>query len=237
MAKVYLMLKDTVLAEIPLEKTVVSVGRAASNDIPIDNLAVSGFHARIVCDNGVYLVEDLNSTNGTFVNDRRIAQLALNNNDVIMVGKHTLVFSDPREGGGDPDVTQNVRTRASEATVLMDSRLLAVEPTPSVATRRPEVPLGSFTVIEGPVEQKEYLLTERLTSIGKSETAEIRLKGFFAPRIAALVNRGADGYSISPPGNGRQVLVNGVPIAGRIILKPCDLVEFWKVKLQFFLQE
>jgi pSer/pThr/pTyr-binding forkhead associated (FHA) protein len=236
MAKIYVMLKDTVIAELPLDKTVITVGRAASNDIPIDNLAVSGFHARIVSDNGVYQVEDLNSTNGTFVNNRRISHLPLNNNDVITVGKYSLLFSDPREED-DPDVTQSARKRASEETVLMDSRLLAMEPTPSMATIRPEVPLGVFTVIDGPVEKSEYQLTGRLTTIGKSATAEIRLKGFFAPRVAALVNRGSDGYSISPPGNGQKVLVNGTPVEGRMLLKSCDLVEIWKAKLQFTLKD
>lgn len=232
MPKLYLMLKDKVVSEAPLEKSVFTVGRAPGNDLVIDNLAVSGFHAKIVNDNGIYAVEDLNSTNGTFVNDRRVSRIQLKNNDVITVGKHALIFSDPR-GADDPDATVYARRGAKEKTVMMSSKIALAEAPPPQAARSAEGALGSFTVVSGPAEKRDYKLAGRLTTIGKSRKAEIRLKGFFAPRVAALVTRTREGYFISPPGGGRTVQVNGAPVAGSALLKDGDTVDAWKVKLHF----
>lgn len=231
MPKIYLMLKDTVIAEIMLDKTVLTVGRAASNDIVIDNLAVSSFHARIVNENGVFTLEDLNSTNGSFVNDRRISQITLNNNDSIMIGKHTLLFSDPQTEDN-PDITQNVRNLVSEKTILMTPQTALTGSALKTGVPVKELFSGRLIAIAGPVEPRENELAGRLITIGKSSTAEIRLKGFFAPRVAALINKGKDGYYISPAG-GRKVYVNGKPIDGRTLLVHDDNIEVWKVKLQF----
>jgi pSer/pThr/pTyr-binding forkhead associated (FHA) protein len=230
------MLKDTVINETAMDKTILTVGRAASNDIVVDNLAVSSFHARIVCENGVFTLEDLNSTNGTFVNDQRISQATLNNNDSIMIGKHTLLFSDPRFEDNS-DVTLNVRDRLREKTVLMSAQVSpAMAENNAIAPAKAPV-VGALTVIEGPAEKIENELVGRLVTIGKSDTAEIRLKGFFAPRVAALVNKGKDGYYISPPANGRKVYVNGMAVEGRTLLANGDIVDVWKVKMQFSVRE
>jgi pSer/pThr/pTyr-binding forkhead associated (FHA) protein len=235
MPKIFLMLKDTVVSEAPLEKAILTIGRTAGNDIVIDNLVVSSFHARIVNENGAFTLEDLNSTNGTFVNARRISQITLNNNDSIMIGKHTLLFSDPSIDG-DPDKTLNARERVSEKTVMMEMRSVSAVGADVVVPAK-ESFSGRLTVLKGPVEKTEHEIVGRLTTIGKSKTAEIRLKGFFAPRIAALINKGKDGYYISPSANGSKVLVNGARIDGRKLLANNDTIELWKVKMQFQLQQ
>ncbi|TEU07163.1 MAG: FHA domain-containing protein [Candidatus Aminicenantes bacterium] len=98
MLKLLFKFKDSILREIETEKTEVTIGRIASNDIPIDNVAVSAHHARILRDGRHYVVEDLNSTNGTFVNERKITRRVLKANDVITIGKHSLVMI-PKKGG------------------------------------------------------------------------------------------------------------------------------------------
>ena len=98
MLKLLFKFKDSILREIETEKTEVTIGRIASNDIPIDNVAVSAHHARILRDGAQYVVEDLNSTNGTFVNERKITRRVLKANDVITIGKHSLVMI-PKKGG------------------------------------------------------------------------------------------------------------------------------------------
>jgi pSer/pThr/pTyr-binding forkhead associated (FHA) protein len=234
MANLVLMLKDTVISEIFLEKDLISIGRSPSNDICIDNLAVSSCHAKISRRNNTFQIEDLNSTNGTFVNDKRVLNAILSNNDVIMIGKHSLIFSDPN-CVDDQDITQNVRKGGDEETVMMSTKPF-VESSTQQTDIIYEEPLGGFNVIEGPVESREYLLSARLTTIGKAGSSDIRLKGFFAPRVAALVNRGKEGYSLTPQSGGCKVLVNGTPVTGRIILKHCDIVDIWKVKLQFYIK-
>jgi pSer/pThr/pTyr-binding forkhead associated (FHA) protein len=98
MLKLLFKFKDSILREIETEKPEVTIGRIASNDIQIDNVAVSAHHARIVKDGRYYFIEDLNSTNGTFVNEKKITRSVLKENDVITIGKHSLVMI-PEKGG------------------------------------------------------------------------------------------------------------------------------------------
>lgn len=93
MIKLQLMYKDTVLKELLTDKTEISVGRNSSNDFCIDNLAASSRHARIFKGPDLYAVEDLNSTNGTYLNGMQIKTQLLNENDQITVGKHTIRVS------------------------------------------------------------------------------------------------------------------------------------------------
>lgn len=90
MLKILLKFKNKVLKQIETEKAEITIGRAANNDIQIDNLAVSKLHAKIIKHTDRYIVQDLNSTNGTFLNDKQISKANLNPNDTVKIGKHTL---------------------------------------------------------------------------------------------------------------------------------------------------
>jgi pSer/pThr/pTyr-binding forkhead associated (FHA) protein len=90
MLKIELKFKDKVLKHIDTDKDEITIGRAANNDIQIDNLAVSNNHAKLVKQSGAYRVEDLNSTNGTYLNDISIQKANLNPNDIVTIGKHDL---------------------------------------------------------------------------------------------------------------------------------------------------
>ncbi len=74
------------------EQTAISLGRSPGNDIVLEDDAVSGQHARIRAEEGVFVVHDLQSTNGTFVNERRVARHELQNNDVLRLGETLLEF-------------------------------------------------------------------------------------------------------------------------------------------------
>ena len=97
MAKLILKFEEAVLKEIPLQRAPLVVGRSPGNDVVIDNLAVSGHHAKISLDQDHYVIEDMSSLNGTFVNNQRIRRSQLKDGDEILIGKHTLVYQD--EGG------------------------------------------------------------------------------------------------------------------------------------------
>jgi len=92
MAKLILSMDGLVLKEIPLSKERTTIGRKPSNDIQIDNLAVSGEHAVIVTIMNDSFLEDLGSTNGTIVNGNPVKKHFLQNNDVIELGKYKLKF-------------------------------------------------------------------------------------------------------------------------------------------------
>jgi pSer/pThr/pTyr-binding forkhead associated (FHA) protein len=91
MLTIELKFNNAVLKTIETEKEVITIGRNVKNDIQIDNLSVSKQHAKIVKNQGKYFLEDLNSTNGTYLNEKKISKEKLTNNDIITIGKHTLV--------------------------------------------------------------------------------------------------------------------------------------------------
>jgi pSer/pThr/pTyr-binding forkhead associated (FHA) protein len=90
MAKLILSMDGLVLREIPLDKERISMGRKPHNDIQIDNLAISGEHAVIITLLNDSFLEDLNSTNGTYVNGQPIKKHFLQNGDVVELGKYRL---------------------------------------------------------------------------------------------------------------------------------------------------
>ena len=100
MAKLILSLEGSVIREIPLDKDRVTIGRKPQNDIPIENLAVSGEHACIVTILNDSFLEDLGSTNGTLVNGNQVKKHILQNNDVIEIGKYKMKYVVEAQGGG-----------------------------------------------------------------------------------------------------------------------------------------
>src|ERR687897_781042 len=94
MARLILSLDGQVMAEYNMNKERYTVGRLPDNDIRIDNPAVSGHHSLIINILNDSFLEDLNSTNGTYVNGKLIKKHALQHGDVITIGHHQLRFTD-----------------------------------------------------------------------------------------------------------------------------------------------
>ncbi len=92
MPRLYLKFNSAVIKEIDLTKPETTFGRKPANDVVIDHATVSGFHGKIVKEGDRYFVEDLNSTNGTFVNGNRIKRAEIKNKDQIGVARHILEF-------------------------------------------------------------------------------------------------------------------------------------------------
>lgn len=235
MTKIILKFKDAVLKEIPVEKELITIGRKPDNDIEIDNLAVSGHHARIFKAGDWFLIEDLDSLNGTFVNGKMIRESPLKNGDEVLIGKHILKFVSTEVTTTHEPVPVLKKGSESE-TMMIDSKvqqeILAHVTKEKAATGEGEA-VGRLVVLEGSTDQKEYDLTERVTSIGKDSSAKIRLKGFFAPKLAAFVNRSKEGYFISPA-SGKEIKINGDAISTRYKLQDGDIVQVAGLKLHFY---
>lgn len=92
MAKLILSIEGMVLKEIPLTKERITIGRKPNNDVQIDNLAISGEHAVIISILNDAFLEDLHSTNGTFVNGQPVSKHFLQNGDNIELGKYCLKY-------------------------------------------------------------------------------------------------------------------------------------------------
>ena len=96
MPKLILMFKDKTLSSHPLENGAkIIIGRHAGNDIVIDNQVVSGIHAHIEFDGKKITLTDLQSKNGTFCNGEPVSQAILHHDDVITIGKHTILIDSP----------------------------------------------------------------------------------------------------------------------------------------------
>lgn len=237
MTKIILKFKDAVLKEIPVEKELITIGRKPDNDIEIDNLAVSGHHARIFKAGDWFLIEDLDSLNGTFVNGKMIRESPLKNGDEVLIGKHILKFVSTEVTTTHEPVPVLKKGSESE-TMMIDSKvqqeILAHVTKEKAATGEGEA-VGRLVVLEGSTDQKEYDLTERVTSIGKDSSAKIRLKGFFAPKLAAFVNRSKEGYFISSA-SGKEIKINGDAISTRYKLQDGDIVQVAGLKMHFYLK-
>ena len=100
MARLILMFNKQVVKEYSLQKESVTIGRNEDNTITVDNLAVSGYHARIDAAGSDYILTDLQSTNGTFVNGVKVSRCVLRNNDQIRVGEARFTFVEQKIRGG-----------------------------------------------------------------------------------------------------------------------------------------
>jgi len=254
-AKLFLKFEQSVLKEVPLSQGVVTIGRLPDNLIHVDNLAVSGHHAKIYWDNDKYVIEDNNSLNGTFLNNRRISKAALKDDDVILIGKHTVTFKDTWHddtAAGAPKQVAGPAVPKMEATMVLDTKkakeMIAAATAGAAnaaaggqaAAAPPPVPgrerTGTLAIIDGKTDQKSYVLG-KMSVIGKSDMASIKLKGFFAPNMAALINKRENKYFIAASEAKIKVKINGQEIAGQKELAEGDVVEVAGVKASFGYQE
>jgi len=245
MAKLYLKFEQAVLKEYDLKDgSSITIGRLPDNGVHIDNLAVSGHHARIAWEGDHFVLEDNNSLNGTFVNNRRVSRTPLKHGDNILIGKHTLAYWDEaRRGAGDAhsEPTQAAPpVAAMEATMVLDTRKAkemiaqqAHSSTPGAAAVPAKERIGMLAVMDGKTDQSQYVLSGKLTVIGKSDMASIKLKGWFAPKVAAVVNKRDGKYFIAASEKDVKVKVDGQEISGQKELNEGSLIEVAGVKLSF----
>jgi len=259
MPKLILKFEAAVLKEVTVGPRPVTIGRAPDNDIQIDNLAVSSHHARVFMEESRLVLEDLNSLNGTFVNNQKIQRVNLKQADQILIGKHHVVID---MGGAVsapalPDAKKVVAPKVEETMVLYTKKRKemlqqALGPAPVAAAAAPGVPhdktqpvppaappprarVATLVITEGSTDQHEYLLSSKLTVIGKSDMATIKLKGWFKPKVAAQINKRDDGYFIGPA--DKVPTVNGQAIHGPTKLNEGDLIVVAGVKMNFVFKD
>lgn len=226
MPKVLLKFNAAVLKEIPLTKDVTTVGRKEDNDIVIDNPAVSGHHCKIYVQSGAYFVDDLNSTNGTFLNDKKIIRSRIQNNDTIGIVKHALIFLEDQT--------------PAPAQAASSSSAPAAAPTPPPAastTRGHSTETGAcITVLSGLVDKPAYEVNGLSTYIGKSQTVQVPIKGLFAPEVAAMIAKRPEGYFLIAL-KENYPKHNGVPLKDKILLTDGDEFEISGTLFRFSIKK
>jgi hypothetical protein len=130
-------------------------------------------------------------------------------------------------------VISPVKQAPTEEQTIIRGAVAPIDTPPPAAVET----IGVLSAIDGAAEPNIYLLDKRLMTIGKAENAEIRLKGFFAPKVAAVINRTKDGYFITPAAGEKKLLLNGRAISGASQLKPLDIIEVSSLRLQFSFKE
>jgi predicted component of type VI protein secretion system len=256
-AKLSLKFHDDLLQEVALSGGVVTIGRQPDNLLRIDNPIVSGHHARIFWENSHYVLEDNESFNGTYLNNRSVSKAVLSDGDVIVIGKHRIQFHDAvgeRDAwsssmaqdrtNGCQALVEKAAPPQLEATMVLDSvklkemmakmaagaapvRPSAITLVPARESRavRPRQ-IGMVTIIAGRTDRQQYLLSSKLSVIGKSAMASIRLKRWFAPRVAASIHQWEDGYFLVRAAKNIRIKVNNAELTqGQQELKSGDQFE------------
>jgi pSer/pThr/pTyr-binding forkhead associated (FHA) protein len=235
------MFEQKIVKEIPVGNRPIGIGRSPDNDIPVDNLAVSNYHARIYFEAGRLVIEDLDSLNGTFVNDMRVERATLHDGDNIHIGKHHIKVDTTGDAPVPWDSGRKAAAPRINETMVLDTKVrremlqqaAAMGESMQFAAGRIKVP--TLVVVAGRTEKKEYVLTNKLTVIGKSPMATIRIKGWFKPQMAAQINQRDDGYYVGP--GDKIPTVNGTPIHGPTRLNDGDLIEICGVRMNFIFRE
>ena len=237
MARLVLKFEGAMLKEVPLGNRPITIGRGPDNEIQVDNLAVSTDHARVYAEAGRLVVEDLSSLNGTFVNGLRVERAMLVDGDAIEIGKHHIVVDQKRDAAVPVDSQRKITAPKVHETMVLDTKArrdmfemaAALGERSQISPARVRVP--TLVVLAGRTDHKEYQLIDRLTVIGKSEMASVRLRGWFAPKVAAQIHKHEDGYYL---GLGDRVpQINGESIVGPTRLNDGDIIAVGRVRLSF----
>jgi predicted component of type VI protein secretion system len=254
MARLILSLDGQVLAEYNMNKERYTIGRLPDNDIRIDNPAVSGHHSLIINILNDSFLEDLNSTNGTYVNGKLIKKHALQHGDVVTVGHHQLRFADTQSSDAEPDefektmiITPGSAVAAAAAkkasaiapvpaakSPLSTGSATAIRPTPTGNAAAPSatgehptaLPKAKLQVLSGAFAGRELELNKALTTLGRPGV-----------QVAAITRR-ADGYFIVHVDSGKPgdyPHVNGSMIGEQARkLQDNDVILLAGVKMGFF---
>ncbi|MFQ5995594.1 MAG: FHA domain-containing protein [Acidiferrobacterales bacterium] len=207
MAKIILMYEKKVLDQYELDQGDMKVGRRPDADITIDNMAVSGEHANIFTIGEDSFIQDLGSTNGTYVNNKKITKHHLKNGDIITIGKHTLNYVNEMETKPADDFAKTV----------------IITP-PSMGEGVGGQKAGLY-VLSGPNSGKRIDVNKRITNLGRTG------------KRSGTITRTDDGYILAagedkdlPKLNGRVITKKGAK------LKDGDVIEVAGTRLQFQLK-
>jgi len=240
MAKLILSMDGLVLKEINLSKERMTIGRKASNDVQIDNLAISGEHAAVVTILNDSFLEDLNSTNGTLVNGQPAKKHFLKNGDVIELGKYKLKYvaehvqqpeandfektmvmrpGMPKPAAVEESAPEGFGKSAAETSV---NRAAIQQPAPALAV---VAAMGVIQILNGANAGRELELAKTLTTLGKPGV-----------QVAVIAKR-PQGYFITHVEGAQFPVINGQAIDAQAKqLKDHDVIEIAGIKMEFFLK-
>jgi ABC-type multidrug transport system ATPase subunit/pSer/pThr/pTyr-binding forkhead associated (FHA) protein len=228
----------------PLEGSEVSLGREPSNTLQIDSPGISRKHARLLLQGGQYYVEDLDSSNGTFINgERLVTSRKLEVGDIIGLGKlvnleYHAALSDvsatmiegqqPMEDGTLHEAIPQASLTPEKPTISPDEdvpqeaqmTLRGQEP----AVKHPSGPIQLLVSIAGQA-SKAFILNKARVTLGRADDNTIVIDSPIVSRHHAYLERTPDGYTLSVlPETANPVLFNGQPLEASLKLNNGDLL-------------
>lgn len=217
MPKMIVSIDGVVIKEVQLTKDRTSLGRRPYNDIVIDNLAVSGEHAVLLMAGNDVFVEDLNSTNGTYLNGKTVKKHLLANGDTIEIGKYKIKYVN-EAANADFEKTMMFKTgSAGMAAVAGAASAAAAAPATAGAGAS-----AAIKVMSGAAAGREVALVKVVTTIGKPGVA-----------VAAITRR-PHGFVVAHVEGGSKPTLNGAPIGAEPVqLKNGDVLELAGTQMQF----
>jgi len=238
MPNLTLKFKNTTLGDYRLRKGYsLTIGRRKNNDVVIENLAVSSHHAKIDSVADGFVLVDLQSKNGSFVNEQLVNSHWLKNGDVISVGKHSLIFFYSEDEAMPDDGSDEM-----EKTMVMDTsrhRKMMKKSHSKVPKRvtkgnKNEI-VGVLTYLAGG--NGKIKLNGKITKLGKHHTSDIIMKGLFVGRTSVTISKRPDGFYLSYVGGLSKPKLNEKTVKQSAILNDLDIIDIGPTKLQFFTQK
>jgi pSer/pThr/pTyr-binding forkhead associated (FHA) protein len=199
---------------------------------------VSGKHARVdSIDGGGFMIMDLNSTNGTFVNDKMVTTHTLRHGDIISIGKHRLIFGYVK-GEPRPEVEEKEGEEGwMEKTMVLDTeehRDMLAKTATELQSKIPAAKTGILSFLAGG--EGEYTLSKKLVKIGKDKSNDIVVSGLTVGKVAATISMMPNGYQISYVGGIAKPKVNDLPIKESVKLEEFDTITLGSMKATFILK-
>jgi pSer/pThr/pTyr-binding forkhead associated (FHA) protein len=229
-----LKFKDSPIDDFQLQKGLsLTIGRRKNNDVVIENLAVSGHHAKIDSVGDDFVLIDLQSKNGSFVNEKIVNTHWLKDGDVINIGKHALAFNYT----DDEQIPENGSDKI-EKTMVMDT----IQYRSMMKKSKPDAPkplikgdnivsAGGLVLLTGG--SGKIKLSKKITKIGKHPTSDIVVKGIWVGQTAVTITKRPDGFHICYIGGLSKPKINDKPIKHSIILNDLDIIDIGPAKLQY----
>jgi pSer/pThr/pTyr-binding forkhead associated (FHA) protein len=219
--KMIVSIDGVVIKEVQLTKDRTTLGRRPYNDIVIDNLAVSGEHAVLQMSGTEVYLEDLNSTNGTYVNGKAVKKQLLQNNDTVEIGKYKIKYLNEAAG---PSFEKTMIIKAGA--VLPPASAAAAGATSNAAAHPADFGMlpvkATIKVLSGAAAGREVPLVKVVTTIGKPGVA-----------VAAITRR-PHGFVVAHVEGGNKPTLNGAAIGAEpVTLKNGDLLELAGTQMQF----
>ena len=218
MGKLVVSLDGVVIKEVQITKDKTTLGRRPYNDIVIDNLAVSGEHAVLQMVGTDVFIEDLNSTNGTYINGKAVKKQLLAHNDTVEVGKYKIKFM--VEDGTDYEKTMIMKPGAMAGGG--SGRASSFGALGGTGAAGASVGPATIRVMNGAAAGREVVLTKVVTTVGKPGV-----------QVASITKR-PTGYVLAHVEGSSRPTVNSTPLVGETVsLKNADVIELAGTQMQF----